>query len=79
MQSVARKFVSEDRLKQLISQVTEKKWITLNHGPNWTEDITDEQEKLLKSIGIKVYEDWPHGGNGHSVDGFIVELHFNKV
>lgn len=40
----------------------------------WTFDVTKEQELLLKSFGIGVGEDFPHAGNGFTVEGTIVNL-----
>jgi hypothetical protein len=78
MQGVVRKIVSKDRFYQLVNQVKTngRNWLTLDHGDGWTEDFSEEQEAKLFQLGIKCYEDWPHGGNGHSLDGFIVEMHF---
>ena len=77
MQSVIRNFVSETRLKEIINHVKanqQRSWLTLNHGPGWTEDFSKEQEAILESNEIRVYEDWPHAGNGFTVDGLIVEV-----
>jgi hypothetical protein len=78
MQSVMRNFLSEARLKEIINHVKanqQRSWLTLNHGPGWTDDFSKEQEAIKE---IKVYEDWPHAGNGFTVDGFIVEVHYYK-
>jgi hypothetical protein len=80
MQNIIRKFISEERLQQVVYKVTtsERNWLCLDHGEGWTEDVTKEQEEHLKTLNINVYEDWPRGINGHSVDGFIVELCYTK-
>jgi hypothetical protein len=48
--------------------------VILPYGRGWTYDLTPNQREALQKQNIFVWYDYPHAGNGFTVEHDIVEL-----
>lgn len=71
---VRRVYLTDSELSNVLKRLVHCPQVTLDHGEGWTQDVTSVKRLFLASLNVRIYDDWPHAGNGFTVDGDIVEL-----
>jgi hypothetical protein len=81
MDTAVKRFIELYQLQNIVKvAITRKRtFVSLRYGQDedgtkWYYDVDDKLEEKLMSMGIRKTYDWPHAGNGFTVDAFHTEL-----